>query len=90
MNDDPDRSLAAAPAQQRTKAAAGQSAPKPAGTPHDLTRDLQRIQRMLQNADSEMADGCICGGIGFTQITRLCFVLLSAPPHSSRSCAEVV
>jgi hypothetical protein len=41
MNDDPDRSLAAAPAQQRTKAAAGQSAPKPAGTPHDLTRDLQ-------------------------------------------------
>ena len=29
-----------------------------------------------------MADGCGCGGIGFTRITRLCFLMLSRPPRA--------
>jgi len=28
-------------------------------------------------ADSGWLGGCICGGIGFAQITRLCFVVPS-------------
>src|SRR5690242_5345180 len=51
LNDDSERSFAAASVHQRTKAAVGQSAFKPAGTPYDLTCDLQLIQRMLRNAE---------------------------------------